>query len=270
MAGEIDTMTALRQMVLYTGMDASEAHWLMDAWEYRKAVGTDEGYSKYNDFFEAVQTGKNLKAVIKEYTDNGVKKDTLASMITNHFKPEYIEMSASERASIKGYLINALEQCGVDREDAEERLADWDFEAKHGFNYSDRKEAYMNGEVSASELRTVLIETGGYTEEEADLQIEAYNWDAQGYEGATLAAVREYNEYCAAENVPKDVYLYIRSFSNNTENDVDEVTGKTIYYSAMKKVMAEIDAQNLTPAQKTAIARSLGWSEKNINKYKTW
>lgn len=271
MAGEIDTMTALRQMVLYAGMDASEAHWLMDAWEYRKAMGTDEGYSKYNDFFEAVQTGKNLKLVIKEYIDNGVKKDTLASMITNHFKPEYIKMSASERANIKGYLINALEQCGVDREDAVGRLADWDFEAKHGFNYSDRKEAYLNGEVSASELRTVLIETGGYTEEDADLQIESYDWAAQGYEGATLAAVREYNEHCAAENVPKDVYLYIRSFSNNTENDVDEVTGKTIYYSAMKKVIAEINAQaGLTPAQKTAIARSLGWSEKNINKYKTW
>ena len=271
MAGEIDSWNATRQMVLYAGMDASEAHWLMDAWEYRKAVGTDEGYSKYNDFFEAVQTGRNLKAVIKEYTDNGVKKDTLASMITSHYKPEYIKMSASERANIKGYLLNALEQCGVDREDAEERLADWDFEAKYGFSYSNRKEAYLDGEVSVSELRTALITVGGYTEEDADLQIEAYDWEAEGYDGVTLAAVREYNEHCVAENVPKDVYLYIRSFSNNTENDVDEVTGKTIYYSAMKKVIAEIDAQTeLTPAQKTAIARCLGWSEKNINKYKTW
>ena len=270
MDDEIDTMTALKQMVLYTGMDGSEAHWLMDAWEYRKAVGTDEGYSKYNDFFEAVKTGKNLKAVIKEYTDNGVKEKTLSSMITDHFKPEYVKMTAAERANIKGYLINALEQCGVDREDAEDRLADWDFEAKYGFSYSNRKEVYQEGEVSASELRKVLIEVGGYTEEDADAQIEAYDWDAQGYDDVTAAAVKAYHEYCAAENVPKDVYLHIRSFSNNTENDVDEVTGKTINYSAMKKVMAEIDAQNLTAAQKTAIAKSLGWSDKNIRKYKLW
>ena len=115
------------------------------------------------------------------------------------------------------------------------------------------------------------MDVGGKTEEEADLQIQAYDWQADGYEGTTAAAVRDYNEYCAGANVPKDVYLYIRSFSNNTENDVDEATGKTINYSAMKKIMAEIDAQpGLTAAQKTAIAKSLGWSDKNIQKYKLW
>ena len=82
--------------------------------------------------------------------------------------------------------------------------------------------------------------------------------------------MRDYNEYCANSGVPKDVYLYIRKFSNNTENDVDQRTGKTIYYSAMKKVMAEIGAQDITPAQKYALARSLGWAEKNIQKYRTW
>jgi hypothetical protein len=46
--------------------------------------------------------------------------------------------------------------------------------------------------------------------------------------------------------------------------------GFICWYSAMKKVMAEINAQQLTTAQKTAIARSLGWSEKNILKYKPW
>lgn len=81
--------------------------------------------------------------------------------------------------------------------------------------------------------------------------------------------MREYNEHCATSNVPKDTYLYIRKFANNTENDV--VDGKTVNYSAMKKIMAEINAQRgLTSSQKTAIARSLGWTEKNINKYKPW
>jgi hypothetical protein len=114
------------------------------------------------------------------------------------------------------------------------------------------------------------MDVGGKTAEEADLQIEAYDWEAEGYDGATSAAIREYKKFCASSNVPKDVYLHIRSFSNDTENDVD-ANGKTIYYSAMKKVMAEINRQyGLTSVQKTAIARSLGWSEKNINKYKPW
>lgn len=269
LSGEIDTQTALRQMVLYAGMDASEAHWMMDAWEYRKAVGTDEGYSMYNQFFESVQTGENLKATIKEYTDNGAKDTTLVSMITKHFKPEYLEMSDSERAGIRGNLINAYEQCGLTREEAEERLSDWDFEAKYGFDYSDRRTAYMEGTVSAAQLRAILVTVGGYTEEDAAYQIKAYDWELLGYEDVTLAAIRAYEQYCEAVDVPKNVFLHIRDFSNNTENDVDE-EGKTIYYSAMKKVMAEIDAQNLTAEQKTAIAKSLGWSEKSINKYKPW
>ena len=127
---EIDTATALKQMVLYAGMDASDAHWLMDAWEYQKETGSDEGYSKYNNFYEAVETGKNLKAVIKEYTDSGVEMKTLSSQITSHYKPLYIEMSVSERANIKGYLLNAYEQCGVEREDAEQKLQYWDFLAE--------------------------------------------------------------------------------------------------------------------------------------------
>ena len=319
--GKIDSNTAVERMVKYTGMTSKEAHWQMDAWEYRKSNGTDEGYGKYNDFFEAVKTGKNLKAVIKEYTDNGVKKDTLSSQITSHFKADYIKMSVSERARIKGYLINAFEQCGVDRKKAEERLADWDFEAKYGFSYADRGEAYRNrtitrsqlmealmsyggmtedeamryideqdfqaatgyaysdkvnayksGYLSTDTLRTALVDIGGLSEVEADLQIEAYDWEAQGIaEDVTWEAVRDYYEHCAPFDVPKDVYLYIRHLSNNTKNEVDKKTGRTIYYSAMKSVMAEIEAQvGLTPAQKTAIARSLGWSEKNIKKYKLW
>ena len=319
--GKIDSSTAMDRMVEYAGMTNDEAYWLMDKWKYRKSMGTEDGYSKFAAFFDAVKTGKNLKAVIKNYIDNGVTSETLTSQITKEFKDKYVEMSASERAGIKGYLINAFEQCGMLRTAAEEKLAGWDFEAKNGFDYANRGEAYRNREItkeqlkealmtyggmteaeamryiseqdfqvatgyaysdkakaykggylSADVLHTALVNIGGYSDEEADLQIEAYDWEDQGIADAvTWQAVRDYYEHCEPFDVPKDVYLYIRSVSNNTENDVDKVTGETVYYSAMKKVMAEINAQvGLTPAQKTAIARSLGWSEKNIRKYKLW
>ena len=158
---------------------------------------------------------------------------------------------------------------GKTAEEADEYIKDLDFEEKHGFTYSERDDAYKRGEISASELRKILMDVDGMTYEEAELQIQAYDWQADGYEGATAAAVRDYNEYCASAGVPKDVYLYIRKLSSNTKNDVD-ANGKTINYSAMKKVMAEIGKQPITSAQKYAIARSIGWAEKNIIKYKTW
>ena len=132
------------------------------------------------------------------------------------------------------------------------------------------KKLYISGGVSDDKVIDALISYCDMDETDAELLVESYDWEVQGYEGATSAAVREYNAHCATASVPKDVYLYIRSFANNTENDKD-ANGKTIAYSAMKKIMAEINKQyGLTSSQKTAIARSLGWAEKNISKYKTW
>ena len=221
MADEIDEATALKQMVLYAGMDASEAHWLMDAWKYRKTVGSEDGYSKYGRFYDAVRTGKNLKAVVKEYTDNGIKPSTLSSQITEEFKPEYVKMSATQRASMKGYLANAFTMCGVDRETAMEKLAGWD-------------------------------------------------WEAEGFENATSAAIRNYNEWCEPVGISKSVYMAFWEFDNSTENDVDEATGKKIPYSAVKKIMAYINSLNLTKAQKDALAKSAGWEDSTIKKYKLW
>ena len=146
-------------------------------------------------------------------------------------------------------------------------------EAKDSFASSARgelKELFLAGKISEDKVIDALVSFCDMDESEAELKVESYAWEAQGYEDVTSAAVRDYNTFCASANVPKDVYLYIRSFSNDTENDKG-ADGKSIAYSAMKKVMAEINAQaGLTAAQKTAIAKSLGWSDKNIQKYKTW
>ena len=317
LAGDLDSETAIKYLEDFCGDDADEAFWKVEEWQYKGAA--DEAFSKYNELYGAVQTGKDLKAIIKKYTDNGVTQATLKSQISDHFKEQYIEMSTSERAGLKGYLLNAMTLLGDDREDAEKKISAWEFEAANGFSYENRRELYLNGEItgaqvrdavmtyggktaeeadeyvesllfeaeygfaysdradayksgkiSSEELKHILMTAGGKTSEEADLQIQAYDWEAEGYDNVTSAAVRDYAEYCAAVNVPKDVYLHIRTFSNNTDNDVD-ANGKTIYYSAMKKIMAEINAQyGLTNAQKDALARSMGWAEKNILKYKLW
>jgi hypothetical protein len=168
---KISAETAMDRMISYTGMTNDEAYWLMDAWRYRKSMGTDDGYSKFSAFFTAVQTGKNLKNVIKDYVDHGVEAKTLRSQITEEFKPLYVKMSAVERAAIKGYLLNAFEQCGMVRLDAEEKLADWDFEAKHGFDYENRGEAYRNREITREQLMDSMQTYGGMTKEEAERYI---------------------------------------------------------------------------------------------------
>jgi hypothetical protein len=128
-AGDISSETAIDYLVEYAGMEEDKAYWKLQEWEYES--NSDDEFGKYNKFYEAVQSGKNLKAVIKEYTENGVELRTLKSQISSHFRPMYIEMSKSEKASIKGYLLNAFELCGYDRADAADLIAEWEYESFH-------------------------------------------------------------------------------------------------------------------------------------------
>lgn len=101
-------------------------------------------------------------------------------------------------------------------------------------------------------------------------------WKKSQYTAMELPAkTKDYTYmYCSALNVPRDVYLDICRFVNNTENDVDPENGASVRYSAVKKIMAEIDSYPLSPAQKTAVAQSIGeiksWKDSTIRKYKLW
>ena len=125
LSGGVSKGKATDALEEYLGMDDDDIHWTFKEWHYEQSTGSTDGYSKYNDFHTAVQTGKSLKAVIKEYTDNGVEPKTLASQITEHFKPLYQKMSNNERASIKGYLLNAYELLGYDRSKKSKDIDKW-------------------------------------------------------------------------------------------------------------------------------------------------
>ena len=182
MEDKLTMAQATMQLSQYAGMKPDEAYWLMDGWKYKKEHGSDDGYSKYGAFYEAVSIGKNLKAVIQTYVDNGVKKETLSEQITSHFKDEYVAKSVADRAAMKGYLLNAYEQVGVNRKTAEENLKEWDFEAKYGDSYEQIVKDYKAGEVSESNMRKILQERG-YNK--SDIEDKIFQWNTYkkyGYE----------------------------------------------------------------------------------------
>ena len=202
-----------------------------------------------------------INALTSDDSSSGTKKEK-GFYTAEDFAKEIANGDQAAANAAKSDIIRTAQKNGKTEEEAEESFTS---SAK-----TELKELFLAGKISEDKVVDALVSYCDMDEVEAELKVESYAWEDQGYEGVTSAAVRDYNTFCAESNVPKDVYLNIRAFSNNTENDKD-ASGKSIAYSAMKKVMAEIDAQpGLTSAQKTAIARSLGWAEKNIQKYKTW
>ena len=101
------------------------------------------------------------------------------------------------------------------------------------------------------------------TEEEADLQVQIYDWE-QEVPGCdiTAAAIRDYNDYCAPANISKEIYYDLYTFEKTAGQE-------GVSYSKVKDCMPYIDSLDLTSEQKTALARAF-WAESTVRKYKTW
>lgn len=227
-------------------------------------------------FAEAISQGDEAMA-------NTIKTDIIQTEQKNGKTEEEAEKSFNSSSSrsckelfLEGEIsedkaINALvDYCGLEKDEAEKRVGEWAFEADYGFTYSDRGEAYKSGEITASELKTILMETGGKTEEEADLQIQVYDWEKEvpGCDNITAAAIRDYNENCASEGITKTVYYDAWSTYNDIEGDFDS-DGNSIPYSKVVKVMPYINSLPLSSSQKTALALCW-WGEKTVSKYRLW
>ena len=127
--GDADEDTAIQYLLkigAYT--EENDAYWEVDKWEYMQETGNGaDSYRKYNAFFQAVETGKDLKAVIKEYTDNGVSKTTLATQITNQYKQQLIDLKKSGKgyADLQARILTAYEALGYDREKKLKDIQKW-------------------------------------------------------------------------------------------------------------------------------------------------
>ncbi len=123
---EDEAQKYLREISDYTGkgLTDNDIYWWFD--EYRhKREGSADKYTKYAEFFTAIDSGENLESIVKKYTDNEVSTSTLASRITSNYKATYINASESERKILKEKLLKAYEALGYDREKKSKDIDKW-------------------------------------------------------------------------------------------------------------------------------------------------
>lgn len=129
-AGNADEDTATKYLMeIGVAADEDEAYWEIDSWKEMRDEGIAySDYKKYGDFYEAIESGENLKAVIREYTDHGVAKSTLSAQITNHYKEKMIELYATDKrefANLQARLLTAYAALGYDRADKLKDIQKW-------------------------------------------------------------------------------------------------------------------------------------------------
>lgn len=257
-----------------------------------------KGFYTTEDFSTEIANGDQAAA-------NAAKADIIDTAQKNGKTEEEAENSfvSSAKSNMKklfltGELsedkaVNALiDFCGESEEDAEVIVAKWQFESKYDFTYSDRKQQFMDGNISAAEIKTTLMNVEGKTEKEANSVIvsycrDAYNdgyWDRNKtastmvtYGGLTReeaesklryidvkkqfpdtyvddAWVDEYYSEVKSSGIPIKVFIEYR-------NKVKSITGE----SKKEKRMAVINSLPITRSQKDALYYAEGWTKSKIN-----
>jgi hypothetical protein len=271
---KIDRQEAEKILRQYFDLDDKEIEEQLLLWDMKVDAGFSMNDLKQKFLDEAVSAEEAVRYLMeyggKDLDDAQARVDDWAFELEHGYgyddiRQTYLdeEITADEARSVM------MEVAGKTKEEADRSLALWDHEKENGWRYEDRASLYKDGKITREQLVDALIDVGDYDRKDAGYQVEVYEWEKDGLEGATIKRVEKWHEYCEKVGISKKDFLKIQKFSADTKNDVD-ANGKTINFSAMKKVMAEIDKLPLSASQKDALAKSLGWSDKNIRKYKLW
>lgn len=270
----IDRQEAEKMLRQYFDLDDKEIEEQLLLWDMKVETGFSLDGLKQKFLDDAVSAEDAVRYLMeyggKDQTEAQERVDDWAFELEHGYSYDDIrqtyldeEITADEAKSVM------MEVAGKTEEEADYSLKLWDHEKEAKWRYEDRASLYKDGKITKEQLVDALIDVGEYDRKDAEYQVEVYEWEKAGLDGATIKRVQKWHEYCEKAGVTKEQFLKIQKFSSDTKNDVD-ANGKTINFSAMKKVMAEINRLPLSASQKDALAKSLGWSDKNIRKYKPW
>ena len=160
---------------------------------------------------------------------------------------------------------------GVDQEAAEDEVLKWQMEIDTGVRYNDLPDAVTSGKVSEANAISWLVKYGKKKEEDAPKTVQAWKWRYLNpqYKSLGIEQIDGYLEYCEPAGVDIQYYYDIVKFSAKTDNDIN-AAGKTVRYSAAKKVAAEINKLPISKQQKESIAKALGWSNGTLSRCRLW
>ena len=116
--GYIDEERAVDFLREKAGYTAGEAQLEVMKWESGAS-------GKYTVYLEAVESGENMGAITQKYLSYGVEPKQLSSAITSYFKSIYVTLGPADRATMKGYLLNAYVRLGYDRDKKSKDIDKW-------------------------------------------------------------------------------------------------------------------------------------------------
>jgi hypothetical protein len=233
---------------------------------------SDGDFSEYEDILnEIVDEGnfdfKNVKAaILKEYEDMTPDEETITEdkveKEESAFETEWVQMAISmgdtaTAKTMREEIINAHIANGKSREEAEAS-----FNSSFGNSV---KRLYEDGDISDSEAKSMLVNFGGKTKEEAESKVQYWSFKKQypDYD-LTESAVSKYYSDVKPSGISVEVYYdYTQKRSKAQGVDLNG-DGKADSGSVKREVMQIINSLPISSYQKDALYYLNGWSQSTL------
>lgn len=266
-AGDTDTRVRIIRSIVADGFSQDMVVSAVNAEVNSMQSG---GTSEYNPKVQSLYTVEDYTAEVANggADAESMKDEIVRVLIANGKTEEQAEESfaSSVKSAVKEKVIGGnmnsnsaetvlVKGCGFEKEDAEETVQKWAFEAEHGFAYSDLADEYTSGNISASEVRTILMDVEGKTADEADTKMQYWQFKAD-YPDVYVddSWFEKYNEEIAISGIPMNVYADYR-------NKVKSITGE----GKKEQRMEVINSMPISSAQKDALYFSEGWAKSRLH-----
>ena len=128
--GGIGSAMAAKMLAKFCDMDANDAYFQMEAWDFNEQKGEDseETYSRFMDIYAALDKGGSLQTAEKELLSRGYSQDEIDSKVKEYIGKQYREGEYAA-AEAKGKLEK---YCGMDAEEIYWQMDKWDYMKKNG------------------------------------------------------------------------------------------------------------------------------------------
>ena len=162
-----------------------EAYWLVQEW-------SSEGgsYSRYDRLYDAVKNGGDVNAAMEELLEHGYTEKDIIKQLKGKIGEWYRGTDSAASSITRQQAIGMLENyCDMDAGEVDELVTKWSAEVETGISYDDIKQAYLEGEVTASEAAEMRVKYGGEDVEDAEATV--LKWQAEKETGVAYEEIAE-------------------------------------------------------------------------------
>ena len=198
-----------------------EAYFTIQGWE------AGEGYSRYDAIFDAVRNGGDFKAAMRELTSHGYKEKDVLSEVKSQIGEWY-----KTKAITKQQATNMLTKYfDLDNEEITQIVNEWSSIVVTGIEYSEIKQAFLDGEISEQRAIQMRMRYGGYDQEDAAETVT--KWRAEKETGVAYDDIKD--AFMAGDINAADARNMYTTYGGYTE---EEAIGKVKVHEWQKEIPA--------------------------------